>query len=392
MKLGMDAVADRERALSKHLHARLATIPGLTQLALWPGHEDRVGVASFTLDGYRAEDLAAAAERRVRDRRPPRLLLRAPADHAPARSVPEAEAGACTPSCGGARARPARCGPGEHRARHHARRRRRADRGASDDHAAALIALQTRCGVAGMSMFLTPRCESASMTAFQTAGVEPIAPDSPMPLAPSGLRGDGVWVRSVSNDRQVAGARDRVGRQRAGHVVAVLVEGDLLVQRLRDALRDAAVDLALEQHLVVDPARVVDRDVPDRASRSPVSVSTSTTARCVPNGYVASGVSKSFSRGQAALEALGSRDGSAAAASCAHGIAEAGEPATPRPCPGTTWMSPVSASSRCAASRLAFSSTSSVARWTAVPPTCSEREPIVPMPRLTSLRVGLDRP
>lgn len=58
MKLGMDAVADRERALSKQLHERLATIPGLTQLALWPGHEDRVGVASFTLDGYRAEDLA----------------------------------------------------------------------------------------------------------------------------------------------------------------------------------------------------------------------------------------------------------------------------------------------------------------------------------------------
>ena len=59
MGLGMDAVADRERALSKLLHERLATIPGLTQLALWPGHEDRVGVASFTLSGYRAEDLAA---------------------------------------------------------------------------------------------------------------------------------------------------------------------------------------------------------------------------------------------------------------------------------------------------------------------------------------------
>jgi selenocysteine lyase/cysteine desulfurase len=57
--LGMDAIADRERALSAHLHDRLATIDGLTQLALWPGHEDRVGVASFTLDGMRAEDLAA---------------------------------------------------------------------------------------------------------------------------------------------------------------------------------------------------------------------------------------------------------------------------------------------------------------------------------------------
>jgi selenocysteine lyase/cysteine desulfurase len=58
-KLGMDAIADRERALSSHLHEQLATIPGLTQLALWPGHDDRVGVASFTLEGHRAEDLAA---------------------------------------------------------------------------------------------------------------------------------------------------------------------------------------------------------------------------------------------------------------------------------------------------------------------------------------------
>ena len=43
-----------------------------------------------------------------------------------------------------------------------------------------------------------PRCDTASTTAFQIAGVEPIAPDSPMPFAPSGLSGLGVWVRSVS--------------------------------------------------------------------------------------------------------------------------------------------------------------------------------------------------
>jgi hypothetical protein len=49
-----------------------------------------------------------------------------------------------------------------------------------------------------MSMLRTPNGCSASTTAFQTAGVEPIAPDSPMPFAPSGLRGDGVCVRSVS--------------------------------------------------------------------------------------------------------------------------------------------------------------------------------------------------
>src|SRR3954471_17058613 len=63
---------------------------------------------------------------------------------------------------------------------------------------ASLIACHTRWGVAGMSTCLTPRCETAWMTAFQTAGVEPIVPASPMPLAPSGLRGVGVCVRSVS--------------------------------------------------------------------------------------------------------------------------------------------------------------------------------------------------
>jgi MFS family permease len=48
-------------------------------------------------------------------------------------------------------------------------------------------ARQTRCGVAGMSMCRTPRCATASMMAFCTAGVAPIVPASPMPLAPSGL-------------------------------------------------------------------------------------------------------------------------------------------------------------------------------------------------------------
>ena len=39
-----------------------------------------------------------------------------------------------------------------------------------------------------------PRCDSASTTAFWTAGVDPIVPDSPIPLAPSGLFGLGVSV------------------------------------------------------------------------------------------------------------------------------------------------------------------------------------------------------
>jgi selenocysteine lyase/cysteine desulfurase len=57
--IGMDAIADRERALSARLHADLDAVGGLTRLALWPVHDDRVGVASFTLKGHKAQDLAA---------------------------------------------------------------------------------------------------------------------------------------------------------------------------------------------------------------------------------------------------------------------------------------------------------------------------------------------
>jgi hypothetical protein len=46
-----------------------------------------------------------------------------------------------------------------------------------------------------MSTWSTP---SASQTALTTAGGAAIAPASPMPLAPSGLCGDGVSVRAAS--------------------------------------------------------------------------------------------------------------------------------------------------------------------------------------------------
>ena len=65
---------------------------------------------------------------------------------------------------------------------------------------ASWIARHTRSGVAGMSMWRTPRCDSASTTAFCTAGVDPIVPDSPMPLAPSGLSGVGVSIATSSKD------------------------------------------------------------------------------------------------------------------------------------------------------------------------------------------------
>ena len=64
---------------------------------------------------------------------------------------------------------------------------------------ASRIARHTRSGESGRSMWRTPRCESASITALCTAGVEPIVADSPIPLAPSGFSGVGVSVCAISN-------------------------------------------------------------------------------------------------------------------------------------------------------------------------------------------------
>ena len=59
-KLGMATVAAHERALARRLWAALEQIPGLRPYTLWPaGSVDRVGVATFNLDGYRHPLLAA---------------------------------------------------------------------------------------------------------------------------------------------------------------------------------------------------------------------------------------------------------------------------------------------------------------------------------------------
>ena len=74
----------------------------------------------------------------------------------------------------------------------------------------------------------------------------------------------------------------------------------------------------------------------------------------------------------------------AAAASSPHDKALAGTPATPRRPSSVSTMSSTFASSRWAASWRAFASTPSLAFHSALPPICSEREPMVPVPRGTS--------
>ena len=60
LDLGMDAVAAHERALAaRACGSALPSVPGLRRLTLWPDEVDRVGVATFTLEGYRHPLLAA---------------------------------------------------------------------------------------------------------------------------------------------------------------------------------------------------------------------------------------------------------------------------------------------------------------------------------------------
>src|SRR2546421_6159480 len=61
------------------------------------------------------------------------------------------------------------------------------------------INFQTASGLIGISTCFTPYGDSASTIAFTIAGVAPIVPASPTPFTPSGFTGEGVSVRSVSN-------------------------------------------------------------------------------------------------------------------------------------------------------------------------------------------------
>jgi selenocysteine lyase/cysteine desulfurase len=59
LDLGMETIAVHERALATYLWGALPGVPGLQRLMLWPRDVDRVGVATFNLEGYRHPLLAA---------------------------------------------------------------------------------------------------------------------------------------------------------------------------------------------------------------------------------------------------------------------------------------------------------------------------------------------
>ncbi len=60
--LGMERVREHERALTTHMLARLAEVPGLRVVGP-PSAEQRGGLASFTIEGLHPHDIAELADR-----------------------------------------------------------------------------------------------------------------------------------------------------------------------------------------------------------------------------------------------------------------------------------------------------------------------------------------
>ena len=98
-----------------------------------------------------------------------------------------------------------------------------------------------------------------------------MTPASPAPLMPNGFSGDGVSRWSISmRARHLGRVRHQEVHERGVEQLARLVVLHPLVERAADALGDAAVDLALDDHRVDQPCR----------SRAPRSTAGSGSRRC----------------------------------------------------------------------------------------------------------------
>ena len=127
-------------------------------------------------------------------------------------------------------------------------------------HALPWIACHTRSGVAGMSSLLLP---IASVMALMTAGGRADRAGLAAALDAERIaRAQRRGVRQLER-RQVVGARHGVVHERRRHELAAVVVDRAFQQRLADALGEAAMDLALDDHRVDQPAEIVGRDEVD---------------------------------------------------------------------------------------------------------------------------------
>ena len=134
--------------------------------------------------------------------------------------------------------------------------------GSSPPYSAAILvgdfwaALHTACGVAGMAISSWP---SASVMALMTAGGRGDGAGLAAALDAQRVRRAGRAGHGHVEGRQVAGARHAVVHVAGGDQLAFLVVDRAFQQRLADALGDAAVHLALDDHRIDERAEVVDR-------------------------------------------------------------------------------------------------------------------------------------
>ncbi len=130
----------------------------------------------------------------------------------------------------------------------------------------------TTDGPSGVRVTRTFQGASASSTALAMAAGGEMAPPSPMPLTPSGLRGDGYSRWTVSIGGQLHRGRHQVVHERPGQELRLLVVDHLLEQPAAHALRHAAVDLAVHDDRVDHLAAVVGDQVAAQRDRAGAGV------------------------------------------------------------------------------------------------------------------------
>ena len=188
--------------------------------------------------------------------------------------------------------------------------------------------------------------------------------------------------------RELGRRRDGVVHEVAGERVAVGVVVELLVQRLAHPGGHPAVLLAFDEQRVEHGAAVVDGDVAEQLDRARCP-GRPRRRRCA----LRTGTSPHPGRSRAVRRARSCRRRdrrrrpvrSPRRRRAPPSRGRSPGPRRPRACRVlvSTTMSATSASSRWAARRRALSTSASVARWTADPPICSDRDPPVPPPRGT---------
>ena len=115
----------------------------------------------------------------------------------------------------------------------------------------ATLSLANRSsGSSGMELKLTP---VASRMALRMAGAGPSCGNSPMPFgAKAAVLERNFFEEHVDGRHVLGGGHDVVGHLVVGHVA--VLQDDLFVERVADALRDAAFDLAGGENRMKDAA------------------------------------------------------------------------------------------------------------------------------------------